>query len=444
MANRRRLDPGLLEEVKGFIRDQLEENGDLTGFQKQLLREHLDRSESSIERLVRSVAGQHSLKLPRLNRKAVANMPALEAFLDGQPFSFADKEMRRVATAYAGNLAKLHRDGKAAAGQLGLSGPVCYVQLTRKFNAELAEDERAVIRKGIAGFKKASLYRRWSALHRNMVWQIDATKGDIWVRVHGTETYTRPDVLLIVEDFSRVILAAVLMTHDYTADDAAAAVHRAMRMRDVTLPDGQVIQVGGKPDTIYCDNAQQFVGELMSHVSAIVGFVMWAVAIYMGEAKGKVERMIRSVNEELFKTLPGYANPNLHTLTQKDALRGRQEDFLTDRQLADELAKWVEAKNNSEHPRRPGQSRYEVYAADSAPLIPVPDEMLVPATVALPRASYKYHGEGFVVQREKVKRNYISLPLAGRVGQRFLLRHLPGDTDWVDAYELDGQFICRC
>lgn len=445
MANRKRLDPGVVEQVEGFVEERLREAGNLSPAEVRLIMLMVDRSEQTIGRIIDRVAARIGLKLTKATHALLPDLPAIEAFLNGQPFTFACDDMRRLALAYCGNLSALHKDAVKMATALGLAGPVGYVQLTRKYNDELDSDERAKIRHGIAGWKAASLYRRWSARYRNAVWQIDATKLDLWVRISGSETVVRPDLLVVVDDFSRVILAACLMLHDYSAEDAAACMYRAMRLRDVTLPDGRVVQVGGRPGTTLCDNALQFTGELLTTTAQTLGFVMWAVAVYMGEGKGKVERTIRAANEDYARRLPGYATPRLQTLTMRDAFRGLDEDLLTEREALDELGKWVEEWNNSPHPMQPGKSRYEVWADDPTPLIAVPEEQLRPAAVLMTtRPSYPYSKDGFRIRRDKVKYFYIHQELAGRVGEKFLLRHLPGDTDWVDAYTLDGDFVVRC
>lgn len=443
MGNRPRLDPGILAEVKSFIADKLTANGELSVAERLLVAEMIGRSQRTVERYVTEVAGDLGLAETRSAVEATDTTP-LEAFLNRDQFSFADHDMKRVCLAYAGNLRALHRDAVRFAETLGLSGPLSYPHLTRKFNADLPGNVRALIRRGIKGFKESSMYLRWSAGYRNEVWQIDATQMDLWVLPKGTSERTRPWALFIVDDYSRVILAATLMLHDYTAEDSAACVHRAMRMREITLPDGRIVEVGGKPEKILCDNAQQFTGQVLSHVAQTIGFVMWAVAVYAGEKKGKVERVVRAANEDFARRLPGYANRDLKTLSMRDSLHAANEDLRDEQQALDELGKWVEEFNHDPHPTEPGKSRYEVWADDSHGLERVDDELLRPATVEMPRSSYTYSKSGFRIQRDGHKFFYVDLSNTLDVKKRYLLRHLPGDTDWVDAYRLDGKFILRC
>jgi hypothetical protein len=443
MANRPRLDPGIESEVRAYIADLLRAEGEVTDAQRLLIAEMIDRSRRQVDRYVQQVREDLGIaaQAPPAPRD---HDSAVDALLDRGSFTFADHEMKRLCLAYGGNLKALHRDAVALAGRLGLRGPVGYPQLTRKFNSELAANERGLIRRGIKGFKAASLYVRWSAPHRNEVWQIDATELDLWMMPKGTSTRTRPQALFIVDDYSRVILSASLLLHDYTAEDAAACVHRAMRMRQVTLPDGRVVEVGGRPDKILCDNAQQFTGQLMTHVALTLGFTMWSVAAYAGEQKGKVERVMRVANETWARQLPGYANKDIKTLSMRDHLHALDNQLLTEAELVDELGKFVEDWNHAPHPNFPNRSRYQVWADDDAGLHVVDERLLLPATVALPRPSYTYGKDGFRVQRDHHQRYYIDTTYTLDVGRRYMLRHLPGEPDWVDAYDLDGKHLVRC
>ncbi len=442
MGNQTRLNAGELEQVKGYILDVLTEQGMVTHDQRLRIGELINRSMRTVERYIAEVVETMvPAELPPAADETYGS--ALEALVDRGQFSFSDDEIKKLCLAYAGNLAALHRDATKLAEKLDLAGPVSHVHLTRKFNAELDSDERGLIRHGIEGFKNASLYVRWSAQHRNEVWQIDATQMDFWMQPKGAARI-RPWGLFVIDDCSRVILSASLMTHDYTAADSAACVYRAMRMREITLPDGRVVDVGGLPEKILCDNALQFTGEVLSTVALTLGFTMWAVAVYMGEKKGKVERVIRAANEDWARKLPGYANRNLKTLTARDALHASDEQLLNEQQALDELGKWVEEWNHSPHPQVKGKSRYEVWADDTYGIQEVEERLLQPAAIPLPRSSYTYSKSGFRVQRDGDKYFYIHQDLAGRVQEKFGLRHLPGDLEWVDAYDLDGKFVARC
>ena len=443
MGNRRQLDPGVEQQVRDYLADVLTNQGSVNSKQLELTASMIDRSPRTVSRYVAEVADSLGIDL-RAGATPVGQVGGLDALLNRQRFTFADDEMKRLALAYAGNLAQLHRDARRLADARGLDGPVSYEQLTRKFRVELSSNERALIRKGIRGFKDASLYVRWSASYRNEVWQIDATKMDFWMLPSGSNERIRPSALFIVDDYSRVILAATLMLHEYTAEDSAACVHRAMRIREVTLPDGQIIELGGAPEKILCDNALQFTGQVLSHVAMTLGFTMWAVAAYAGEKKGKVERAIRAANEDFARRLPGYANRNLKTLSLKDQLHATDLQLLDEQQALDELGKWVEEWNNSPHPDQPGKSRYEVWADDDHAIEVVDEELLRPATVALPRPNYIYHKDGFRIQQRGIKRYYIDTSLKLDVRNRYLLRHLPDVTEWVDAYTLEGEFVTRC
>lgn len=442
MANRPRLDEGVLLDVYEFIVERLDEFGYVPDPDVARIATLVDRSERQVRRWVEDARVTRGLSPRRSRRQGVGEYDSsVEAFVAGAPFVF-DDDMCTVAHAYAGNIARLHADATRLAGdEVEL---LSYSQLNRKFNAEVGNDHRKLMREGIKGFKAASLYLRWSAAERNEVWQIDATELDIWVTPKGTDTPVRPWGLFIIDDRTRVILGATIMLHEYNAADAASCVHRAIRAREVTLPDGSTTVVGGIPGKILCDNALQFTGELLTTVAMDLSFTMWAVAVYMGEKKGKVERAIRSVNEELCRTLPGYATPKQKTLTMSDALRGDVADALDEIEFLEELGRWVEAKNNSPHPTVRNKSRYQVWAQDPAQLRLASDEQLQAATVPLRSINYVFHSGGFGVQRDGVVTHYIAEVLAGRVGDKFHLRHLPGETSWVDAYELDGTFVARC
>ena len=441
MGNRQRLNSEALETVDEYIVELLQTQGVVPAAQLAHIASIIDRTPRQVRRMVENHRARLGSSDPEKATPAEAEfVSSVEAFLAGASFEF-DADMQRVAHAYSGNIRALHRDAE----KLVPSGTdlMSYRQLARKFG-QLGNDISAGIRQGIKGFKSASLYVRWSATERNEVWQIDATQLDIWVRPKGTNMTMRPWALFIIDDYTRVIVGVVIMLHDYNAADSAACVHRAIRQREVTLPDGRTTTIGGVPGKILCDNALQFTGEVLTTVAQDLAFTMWAVAVYMGEQKGKVERVIRDANEQLCRSLPGYANPDLKTLNMKDALRGTFDHALDEEEFLDEVGKWVEEKNRSPHPEQRHKSRVEVWADDQAPLRLVPDELLQCATVPISRREYTLHKDGFRVQRNGVTTNYFSHSLVGAVGNKFLLRHLPGETGWVDAYDTRGTLVDRC
>lgn len=441
MANRQRLDPGVREQVDDYIAEQLQLHGQVTDADVLRIAGLIDRSARQVRRWVDAKRSELGVTTSAARTAEVSEHDTmLDAFLAKAPFRF-DDSLYEVVMAYAGNLRRLHSDAERLVGK---GQVISYSQLNRKYHREVSSAKRGAAKKGIKGFKQGSLYIRWSAKERNEVWQIDATQLDIWVVPRGTTTPVRPWMLEIVDDRSRVVLSATLMLHDYTAADSLSCVHQAMRPRDVVLPDGRTTVVGGIPGKVLCDNAGQFTGELLSTVAIELSFTMWAVAVYAGEGKGKIERAIRDVNESFCKMLPGYATPRLQTLSLKDALRGTADQALDEEELLDELARWVEDQNNSPHPDIPGKSRYEVWADDPASLrLPTEAQLLV-ATVPVSRHNYVFHPTGFGIQRDGVTTHYLHEDLLGRVGDRFHLRHLPGETAWVDAYDMSGNFVARC
>jgi hypothetical protein len=441
MANRPRLDPEVAAEVVSYIDELLAANGVVTDIEVGRIAEAVDRSTRQVRRLIDSRRTTLDLPAPiRAPRPApTGDGSSLDAMLAGQAFRF-DDELCEVVMAYAGNLRALHRDAlRISEGEL-----LSYSQLNRKYRREVPNDVQATARSGIKGFKSTSMYVRWSAAHRNEVWQIDATQLDLWIRPRGSGAAVRPWVLCIIDDYSRVVLSATVMLHEYNAADSMSCALRALRPRDVTLPDGATTTVGGVPGKILCDNAMQFTGELMSTVALELGFVMWAVAVYSGEQKGKVERLLRDANEDLCRLLPGYANPNRKTYTMRDQLRGTNDDALDEVQFLDELARWVEEKNTSPHPTVPGRSRYEVWAGDGETLRFADEDQIRPITVPLSSRDYVMHKSGFRIQRDGVATYYLGAEMAGMVGDRFQLRHIPGETAWVEAYRPDGTLVGRC
>ncbi len=439
--NRTRLPKDVVEKTEEYINERLMDAGELTTLEIANTARVVDRSERQVQRMVAAIAEELGIATARRRLVREPEYGSLDAFLNGQPFAF-DSELRIVAAAYAGNMAALHRDALRHSPEP--SRLISYRQLVEKYRLEVPNDVRKLFKHGIKGFKDTSMYVRWSAAKRNEVWQIDATVLDIWIRPRGTNTLVRPNLLLIVDDHTRVILSAVLMLHAYTAEDSAAAVHRAIRTRTVTLPDGREVRVGGLPGKILCDNALQFTGEVMTTVAIDLAFMMWAVAVYSGEQKGKVERAIRDVNEQLCMGLPGYANPNRKTLELDDQLRGAATDALDEDAFMAEVAKWVEWKNNQPHPDHRTKTRLEVWADSDAPLKEADPDLLRIATLIVGSKPYTLHKDGFRITRNGKETRYIAKELAGRVGDRFTLRHLPGDPDWVDAYDEDGRFAGRC
>jgi putative transposase len=134
-----------------------------------------------------------------------------------------------------------------------------------------------------------------------VVWQIDQTPVDalaVDIRQRGYQTKsgdTRIYLTTVIECNSRRVLAARFGYEPANRFNVAAV------LRDAIL-------VGGRPDEIWTDHGEEFKSR---HVADLLSeFKIYIEYTNRPELKGRIERVFRTFNEQLWREQPGYVGSN--------------------------------------------------------------------------------------------------------------------------------------
>ena len=288
---------------------------------------------------------------------------------------------------------------------------------------------------GAKSFRRRVVYLRWEATERNETWQADATQLDIWVLPKGRKVPVRPWLVVIIDDYSRMVMGAVLTLAPPDAEEVAACFVRALRP---TVTPVAGVTVGGVPGQVLIDNGAEFRNELVTMLSAAVGFVVHPVARYTPTSKGKVERFLGSLTSWVCRGLPGYSR-GPRSYTDRDVFFGRVEDLLDEDDLWAFLEQRIARYNYARQHRALGCTPFERWLADTTP-VTVPDPAALRHGLLL--SSKKRRAEPDGVRMGSTL--YIALDGAydHHVGEWVQVARLPHDTSFVEIYDTAGTWIC--
>ncbi|MEW6034996.1 MAG: DDE-type integrase/transposase/recombinase [Candidatus Micrarchaeota archaeon] len=129
-------------------------------------------------------------------------------------------------------------------------------------------------------YGKLHEWKFFRAAKANEMWQIDL-KGP--VHMYGKRNF----ILVVIDDYSRCLIILKVYDKDPTTEDIVADLEKAFAMH-------------GKPEKILSDNGGQFKDSWKEALLANVIEAVFAHPYYPRD-KGKVERCIRNVNEEVIR-----------------------------------------------------------------------------------------------------------------------------------------------
>lgn len=241
---------------------------------------------------------------------------------------------RAAFTDFRGNVTAVHRArtavlagrrtaaGLAIADELaaGWAGaePVSLRTLQRAFAAELTPAQAAAAAGGDRARRAKLVYLRRAATWRNQVWEGDHKNLPVMV-LPPRGPASSPWVTMFVDDATRVITgwAIALTPH-------AGTVLTALRMG--MLPDDTGPSCG-VPGMLRLDHGLEFAADSVRDAAHALGVEVAVMPAYHPNAKGKIERANRSVDQILLSMLPGF-------LEGPRELSGRLSGPLDDRPAA--------------------------------------------------------------------------------------------------------------
>jgi putative transposase len=207
--------------------------------------------------------------------------------------------------------------------------------LQRAFKKHVVPAERAYVKEGEAGRRRHALRRQLEPEHRNDEWQIDAYEVPVEIVSPGRGK-VKPWLVSIIDGHTRAIVGYRFSAHVPTQTEVLDALHMA-----IDIKPNQTL--GGAPDVLRCDNGLQFLADSVKQATAALHIALMATAPYSPHLKGKIERVQRTYEQELFSTLPFYRSSARRADGRRYWPDTDKRLGLTDIEAA--FADWVDAYN---------------------------------------------------------------------------------------------------
>uniref|UniRef100_UPI0026C687A2 Mu transposase C-terminal domain-containing protein n=1 Tax=Chlorogloea sp. CCALA 695 TaxID=2107693 RepID=UPI0026C687A2 len=263
--------------------------------------------------------------------------------------------------------------------------------------------------------------------YSNHVWQCDHTRVDVLLVDQHGELLSRPWLTTVIDTYSRCIMGINL------GFDAPSSEIVALGLRHAILPKlyGAEYKLhcewgtDGKPEHFYTDGGKDFRSNHLSQIATQLGFVCHLRD--RPSEGGVVERPFKTLNDQLFSTLPGYTGSNVQE-RPKDA---EKDARLTLRELEQLLVGYIVNRYNQSIDARMGdQTRFGRWEA-GLPTVPVSISERE-LDICLMRQSRRTVQRGGYLQFQNLM--YRGEYLEGYAGETVNLRFNPRDITTILIY----------
>lgn len=168
--------------------------------------------------------------------------------------------------------------------------------LRRAIARELSVTQRDYITDGDDGLRARTVHLRHEARFRGECYEGDQKQLSIEVLAPRATRPQRPWATLFIDQFSRLIVGWALSLQP-TAAEVLAAVRMAV-VEDRERP------FGGVPARLRWDHGHEFGADAVAQAGAVLGCVSVCCEPYSPWQKGKIERLNRTLEDELLRGLP--------------------------------------------------------------------------------------------------------------------------------------------
>lgn len=187
--------------------------------------------------------------------------------------------------------------------------------------------------------------------HSLSVVEVDYTEADICV--YDAEylcLFGRPSVLFFVSKKSGCILGFAVHFDNQSYEAFLYGMRMALYPKDMSRFPGAGWNQYGDVMAIPSDNASFLRGEDITRASEEIGFEIIETIPGEPTGKGLVERMFRTLSEQVFHVLPGTTMSNVQRRKMFDDAKGLGLPFISLQQLEDFITLWIVKYHNT--PRR--------------------------------------------------------------------------------------------
>jgi len=359
-----------------------------------------------------------------------------------------DKGKHRIGEFWEDFIVKTHKEGnkgskrmtpkqvalrvQAKANELGDLKPPNYRTVLRVLAPILEKQEKtkSIRSPGWRGTTLSVKTREGKDLsvdYSNHVWQCDHTRADVLLVDQHGELLGRPWLTTVIDTYSRCIMGINL------GFDAPSSEVVALALRHAILPKRYGVEYKlhfewgtyGKPEHFYTDGGKDFRSNHLSQIGAQLGFVCHLRD--RPSEGGIVERPFKTLNDQLFSTLPGYTGSNV----QQRPEDGEKNAKLTLRELEQLIVRYIVDRYNQSIDARMGdQTRFGRWEA-GLPSVPVLLEER-DLDICLMKQSRRTVQRGGCLQFQNVM--YRGEYLEGYAGETVNLRYDPRDITTVLVY----------
>jgi putative transposase len=275
--------------------------------------------------------------------------------------------------------------------------------------------------------------------YSNHVWQCDHTRVDVMLVDQYGELLSRPWLTTVIDTYSRCIMGINL------GFDAPSSQVVALALRHAILPKkyGAEYKLNcewgtyGKPQHFYTDGGKDFRSNHVQQIGVNLGFICHLRD--RPSEGGIVERPFRTLNEQLFSTLPGYTGSNV----QERPEDAEKDARLTLRELEQLIVRFICDRYNPSLDARIGdQTRFQRWEAGLLEVPDVIDERHL--DICLMKASRRTLQRGGYLQFENLI--YRGDYLAGYAGETVSIRFDPNDITTLLIYRQENNqdvFLAR-
>ena len=261
----------------------------------------------------------------------------------------------------------------------------------------------------------------------NHVWQCDHTLVDVLLVDQYGELLSRPWLTTVIDTYSRCIMGINLGFDAPSSQVVALALRHAIMPKKYGVAYKLNCEWGtyGKPQHFYTDGGKDFRSNHVQQIGINLGFVCHLRN--RPSEGGIVERPFRTLNDQLFSTLPGYTGSNV----QKRPEDAEKDASLTLRELEQCIVRFIcDRYNSSVDARMADQTRFQRWEAGLPEVPNLMGERQL--DICLMKASRRKVQRGGYLQFENLM--YRGEYLAGYAGETISLRFDPNDITTLLIY----------
>lgn len=285
--------------------------------------------------------------------------------------------------------------------------------------------ERAYARKGERARRDLLVRMEIALPARNAVWQADHVELPIYVTPPIGRIPIKPWATFMVDCGTRGITGFALNLRQTQADVLVAIRHGV-------LPDPRYGPFHGVPGVLVWDNGMEFLAESVTQVAGKLGCAVKPTDAYAPEQKPVIERLNRTIQDELLSTLPFYADGPRN---RAGKLYGSEQARLSYGELCERVYAWVTHYNlQRPHSRLDGRTPAKAWEDDVAPLRTI--DPAAARCITTPSKQVKVTTKGVRAN----SRHYVWPGADDLTGTEVEVFYMPHDQRSIDVYQA-GRFV---